>query len=199
MSFRLFGIRFTITVPFCLLLVFMLLVDRTGLMGWMLLAVLLHEGGHLVCMAAASARPRAIRLQAGTIRIEKSGRLLTRREELRIAAGGPLTNLFCAGSGYILYGCTGTPAAALFFAVHLLYGLFNLLPLLGLDGGTICYLFLSRRLGEERAGRCCKCLSWFLSAFILLAGGFLVTKGNPALLFTGVYLIFMQALKGGGL
>ena len=67
----------------------------------MLLAVLLHEGGPLVCMAAASARPRAIRLQAGAIRIEKSGRLLTRREELRIAAGGPLTNLFCAGGGYI--------------------------------------------------------------------------------------------------
>ncbi|MCI8361346.1 MAG: hypothetical protein HFE86_08440 [Clostridiales bacterium] len=197
MSFRLFGVSFEITVPFCLVLVFTLLTDRTGLMSYMLLAVLLHEGGHLLAMACCDALPKAVRLRAGRVSIEKSGRLLGRKEEAAVAAAGPLVNLLCAGAGLLVYTCWGGDPAALFGAVHMLFALFNLLPVTGLDGGTLCFLLVCSWWGEERARRFTRLLSWLFAAVVLLTGLLLVLRGNPSLLFTGVYLLVLQTLKGG--
>lgn len=197
MSFRLCGVYFEITVPFCLILVFTLLTDRTGLMSYMLLAVLIHEGGHLLAMARFSALPRAVRLRAGRVSIEKSGRLLGIREEACIAAAGPLVNLLCAGAGVFVYTSWVLPQAALFCAVHMIFALFNLLPVTGLDGGALCFLFFMTRWGEERARFFTRLLSWCFAAVILLTGVLLVLRGNPSLLFAGVYLLVLQALKGG--
>ena len=199
MSFRLLGVYFEITVPFCLVLAFTLLVDRTGLMTYMLLAVGLHEGGHLLAMARFAALPKAVCLKAGRVSMEKSGRLLGARQEMAIAAAGPLVNLACAGLGRFLYSCTGWYGAAVFCAVHTLFAAYNLLPVLGLDGGTLCLLACTLRMGEERAWRCMRLASWALVVCILAAGAFLILRGfaNPTLLLVGVYLAAMQALKGG--
>lgn len=196
MSFRFFGVYFEITVPFCLVLVFTLLMDRTGLMSYMLLAVLLHEGGHLLAMARYAALPKAVRLRAGRVAIEKSGRLLGVKEELGIAAAGPLANLLGAGAGLLFYTASGLIEAALFGAVHMLFALFNLLPVTGLDGGTVCFLLFMGKWGEERARFLSRLLSWCFAAAILLTGVLLVLRGNPSLLFAGSYLLVLQALKG---
>lgn len=198
MSFRLFGISVEITVPFCLLLAFMLLVDRTGMMSHMLLAVCLHEGGHLLAMARCAALPKALRLRAGTVAIEKSGRLLRPGQEACIAAAGPAANLVLAAVGLLWYGCTGLYAAAVTALTNLLFAAYNLLPILGLDGGDLCLLALSGRMGERRAARLMGLMSWGLIIGLLAAGTYLLAQGapNPTLLTTGVYLAFMQALKG---
>lgn len=198
MSFRLLGVSFEITVPFCLMLAFMLLIDRTGLMSYMLLAVCIHEGGHLLAMRRCGALPKAICLHAGTIQMKKSGRLLTEKQEARIALAGPAANLLCCAAGLFLYSCTAFYMPAVFALLSALFAAYNLLPIQGLDGGTLCYLALLGQWGEQKAAFIMTWISWGLITGLLAAGLWLLLGGaaNPTLLTTGVYLAFMQALKG---
>jgi len=68
-------------------------------------------------------------------------------------------------------------------------GLFNLLPILPLDGGRALGLLLTSLGGEDSAGHVMRVLSAVLSG-ALLGGGLVLLRvfGNPTLLVTAAWL-----------
>ena len=78
-------------------------------------------------------------------------------------------------------------------------GLFNLLPILPLDGGRAMGLLLISLGGETRARKAMCVLSAVLSG-VLLGGGLVLLRvfGNPTLLVTAAWLTVGQIKRGRG-
>ncbi len=136
MTFFLCGVEVTIQFYFFLILTLFTCMDRTGVISVMLLAVLLHEGGHILVILfnrlpikRAVFGPFGIRLSLGKSRIPSySG-------ELAVYAAGPVSNLLTAALINLLP--VKSPAVMLFIAANCAIAAFNLLPIRGLDGGNM--------------------------------------------------------------
>lgn len=188
MTVRFFGVPVRITFPFSALVTFLLYVDRTGLMGYALLAVVLHETGHLAVMHFAKAKPSGLELSLRGVLIV-SPAVPGVWQRLLIAVGGSAANLLFGG----LFLAFGWSTAG---AVQLIVALYNLLPIQGLDGGSILSGFLCLfGLGEKR---------WILSLCSFITAGVVFVLGvqllllngsNISLLLLGVYLLLLNLLK----
>lgn len=150
-------------------------VNGTGEHGAaaLLLAILLHEGGHLFCFYRTGIPVRRITLDAGGICIHPDEGLFPFWEQILTLIGGSGASFIFAG--LMLFG--GLP---LEYARWQLYcGIFSLLPLPGLDGGEIIALLAGRwfpgsGLGLQRIFICIKVLlSVILAVGCMMAGNFL--------------------------
>ena len=119
-----------ITPGFLLTMAVMFWLDEgVGLLGWGVLACVVHELGHLLVGAALGGRPRWLSLSAVGLELNMEYPAgLSYGRELAVALAGPAVNLvtggICAQFGnYLLAG------------VSFGLGLFNLMPVLPLDGG----------------------------------------------------------------
>lgn len=162
-----------------------------------LTSLVIHEAGHLTAMCILGFPPETIKLSLFEITISDRGRYCRRFfDNFLIILCGPLFNFICFIVFYLLYLlCYEVlfPIAA----VNLSVGLFNLLPVMSLDGGQLLYLILSRRLSEKSAEKIVNIIT-FIFIFPLAALGFLLlfkSKYNFSLLFVCVYLIFSLVFK----
>ena len=116
MRFSVFGINFHISVPFVVLISFLLIIDKTGLMTASLAAVAVHELGHIIAMKSLKCLPKEIDLHFGGILICGTA-YCTFSENAIIAFSGPFANfLFFAIYTYI-YIIYRTPFFCLFFGI----------------------------------------------------------------------------------
>lgn len=131
----------TVTVQplFLILLAISLLTDAGDTTLCILLAVLLHEGGHLLVMRLC--RVRVCRISLEGLRIEICSELFCAScaAQLAVCAGGVLMNIAAAVLLIPIFSCHP-------FCKHLCYAqcliaAANLIPLDGLDGGDL-YRFL---------------------------------------------------------
>lgn len=184
MTWRWGGVRVTVDYFGILIVTIMLLLDRSGCAGAALLACFLHEGGHALAMAVCRVKLRAIRLCPWGIRMERGAGERSRPVEYLIAASGPLANGIAALLLWPLSERMATLQAAC--------GLFNLLPLEGMDGGDLLRLCLLSRLPDREADT----LHTTVTAAIGLAASalgivFLFRAKNPTLLLAALYLLFL--------
>lgn len=158
----------------------------------LLLAMSLHEGGHLLAMAAFGAAPRQITLSAlGCRMVLPESASLTGRQGAVTSLAGPGINLllflFC-----LLIRRPGTP----FALACLTLGLLHLLPVEPLDGGLALHSLLETRFSPLQANRLCRWISAvFLLPFWVL--GFLIllrTRYNYTLLALAMYLMLYLLL-----
>lgn len=162
-----------------------------GLLGWALAACGLHELGHVAAAALLGGGVKEFHLTAVGAELTLDGtRPLSYGRECAAVLAGPgaslLTALLAArGRLFLLAG------------LSLGQGLFNLLPVLPLDGGRALCLLLSDRLGEDRAQGALGAVSAVLSG-LLLGGGLVLLRvfGNPALLVTAAWLTAGQLRRG---
>lgn len=154
------------------------------------LAALIHELGHLAAAVACGVRITGMRLDLFGARLELPG-LLSYRQELLVALGGPAANLLTATVLFRAWTACGCPVCgaspslsgwALLLGVLLPASLglcvVNLLPVATLDGGRILSCLLSLTLGADAARRVLRLLSlflltllWLLSVYALLRAG----------------------------
>lgn len=154
------------------------------------LAALIHELGHLATAVACGVRIAGMRLDLFGARLELPG-LLSYRQELLVALGGPAANLLTATVLFRAWTACGCPVCgaspslsgwALVLGVLLPASLglcaVNLLPVATLDGGRILSCLLSLTLGADAARRVLRLLSlflltllWLLSVYALLRAG----------------------------
>jgi stage IV sporulation protein FB len=131
--------------------------------------VLWHEMGHLVAALRFGWTVREVKLLpfGGVVEVEDAGTLPV-REEIWVAIAGPAQNVLLAAIGYFLgqVGWIGKEWADDFVRANVLIGLFNLLPVLPLDGGRMLQAWISLQVPFHRA------LTW--SAKISLAFSFLI-------------------------
>lgn len=123
-----------------------------------LLAAALHELGHALALRLLGKAPLALRLSFSGARMETPP--LSYWEELWAAAAGPGLSLLL-GLTFPLW-----PELALY---SVMLGLFNLLPIPGLDGGRILACMLLLHLKEHTARRICQYLA-ILTALALWGG-----------------------------
>jgi Zn-dependent protease len=117
-----------------------------------LIAAALHEFGHYLVLRRMNKQPTRLTLSCSGIAMETPP--LGYREELIAAAAGPLVS-FLLGLVF--------PVAPLTALYSVCLGLFNLLPIPGLDGGRILTALLHMRFHPETADRL-SCLVGLLSA-----------------------------------
>jgi len=100
--------------------------------------LVIHEGGHLRCMKHYGMKTRGIYLipLLGAAAVTEDN-FPSRRAEATIALAGPLTGAVLAAGTGLLYFATRNGAFAAAAAWMALINLFNLLPVVPLDGGRV--------------------------------------------------------------
>ncbi|MGH7630287.1 MAG: site-2 protease family protein [Gemmatimonadales bacterium] len=189
---RIAGTDIKVHVTFILLLVWYAFAawrsagPRAALLGILFLlalfaCVLLHEFGHILMARRFGVRtPDVILLPIGGIaRLERIPD--APKQELLIAAAGPLVTLFIALALYVWLLATGqTPAmladpdsgsfAARLMGVNVWLLAFNLVPAFPMDGGRMLRALLATRIGVVRATRAAAVLGQVLAVAMILAG-----------------------------
>lgn len=173
------------------------------------LAALLHEGGHILTAAACGVGLSGLRLDLYGARLGLSG-LISYRQELLVALGGPLVNLLTVLLLFPLWRFWGCPvyeggmlpngvAGLLSILLPASAGLcaVNLLPVATLDGGRILSCALAQWVGEGVAhtvGQLCTAVCagglWLLSAYALLRAG------QQLSLFVFSFTLLLRCLQG---
>ena len=165
-----------------------LLLDRENRVIGCIAAALLHELGHILMMRRCRVRLKRVRLRLFDVLIE-AGEIPTFSAEVRITLGGVMMNFFCAA---ILY-----PLAPRLSIPHLALGVFNLLPVMSLDGGHLLYLFLSRHYQPRTCERVLRITTFVLVLPLFAAGIYLLFRSsyNYSLLAISLYLLAILFLK----
>lgn len=191
MKFKIFSIDFRISYTFLCLVAICLI---TGLFNGFLcciFAVIIHETGHIVPMYRFSSLPQKVEISLFEISI--TGKLRHQssfKQNVIIIFCGPLANFVCFILFYLLYLFYGSLFEALAYA-NLSIGLFNLLPVMSLDGGQLIYLLLRCRFSDGISEKCVNIIT-FIILFPLAALGFLIlfnSKYNFSLLLVCLYII----------
>ena len=161
----------------------------------LLLAAAAHELGHLAAILGLGLRLREIRAELGGLRMEYSGDTGT-AGHLGIAAAGPAAGFLYAWTAARLALRLGWGWLSLSAGLSLLLSLFNLLPVLPLDGGRIALYLSTAAMGEERGELLCRRLGLWLSAALSALGLRLLVRGRGAALLTaGLVLLFGSCKK----
>ena len=152
------------------------LADHTGLCPALLLAVAVHEVGHLTAARALRIPVSALRLGFLGARIETGAALLSYGDEWLLAAAGPIASF--AGAVAAAPFRNSSEFAARVCAVSLLLGALNLLPVETFDGGRMIQCALAKLFGADISHRVCRALSfgtlfllWCVSVYLLLRAG----------------------------
>lgn len=195
MKFRLFGTKIFISFPFCALLCLMLLLDRTGLALYTLIAVALHEAAHLFAMYISDCAPVSVRLIPASVQIVRKP-FVPDKKTVGIALSGPAANL-CVGLTALLNNALyGNEKVFLFAVINMALGIFNLLPVCGLDGGTVFKLLLSKKIPPYKAETALRMITALFGAAALMAGIYFYTKKTVNLSFfiTALYFLICAAM-----
>lgn len=154
-----------------------------------MLAVGIHELGHLLAAALMHLRPTGICADTLGIRLLFGSRMLSYREELWLSASGPLFNLLSLPIA--LFFPDGKES--FFFAASCALSMLNLLPIFGFDGGRILSCLLSRLENPSLADRILSITS-FLSLFALWSASvyLILRMGSSLSLFLFSTAIFFR-------
>lgn len=196
MKFRLFGTEIYISFLFAAAVTIMLLTDKTGYMLPALFAVILHELGHLFMMWLLECSPKRIKLIPASVQITAPFQKRYKNDIL-IATSGPAVNILLFLTLYFNYLAFGNKVTLYFALLNLVIGIFNLLPVKGLDGGTILFCFLEKYKGPDKAAVVLKIITIVLAGLIFIAAVTLTLRGriNISLYIMGIYLIIMSLIK----
>lgn len=190
MTFSAFGIRFKISYFFTVAVTLFIATDRTGNILSFLVATFIHEFGHLLCMLLFKVKVSEIILTPGTIRIVNDS-ITTNNENLLILLSGPVANLIT----FIIF--INFDFSKLFSMVNLVLFLFNLLPIDGLDGGSILKIALRIKYSERYADRVLLVITLIFAVVLVFTFFFLFANGvvNYSLPILFLYLILPYAVK----
>lgn len=144
-------------------------------------AALAHELGHLAAIAASGSVVREIRLTLFGPVIEYGG-VLTRRQEVGIAAAGPVAGLLFAAS------CLFSARPYFMYAgeIALLASLFNLLPIYPMDGGRMARFLLETVLTPETSARILRILGSLCALGVACTGA---SMHSPAMIAAGLWMM----------
>lgn len=183
--------RLRVTAGFLLLISVLYWLDEgVDLLGRALLLCAAHELGHYLMGRALGGRLQWLSLSAvgAEMKLTYPGGLSYGRE-LAVALAGPSVNL---ALGFILAGTGKYLPAGLSFVL----GVFNLLPILPLDGGQALWCALAALSDEDWADRALTVTAGLLTGVLAGAGVFLAAEyANFTLLIPALWLLWGSLRK----
>ena len=196
MSFKLFGTKIYISFFFCAVFTVMLAFDRTGLVLPTFFAVLVHEMGHLFAMWMLDCEPKQIRLIPASVQIVSS---FSKRykNDIIVAVFGPLLNLVLFATLLFNYLAFKNELILHYALLNLIICIFNSLPILGLDGGTVLYSILAKKGDSARAMLVLKLITLITAALIFVVAITLSFRGkfNLSFYIIAIYLFILCLIK----
>jgi stage IV sporulation protein FB len=194
LEFHIKGLTVQFRFTFFAMLTAMLIIDRTGIILFGLLACILHELGHIIAFVIVDHIPELISFESSGIRLVKSQKTISYKQEIFVLIAGSGVNFIFAA----VFGLINTKSAAFFCGVHLILGAFNMLPIGTLDGGRIVKLLFLLKVSPSRADFLCNFISvlFFIPLILFSVYLFIVSK-NFTLLITTCYLAVMLVIKTG--
>lgn len=196
MKLKFFGTEIYISFLFCAVVCFMLVVDRTGLVLPTLFAVFIHESGHLLAMWAADCQPKEVKLIPASVQIVRPFSP-KRYGETAITVCGPAANLLLFGVLSANYFIFKSEQSLTFGILNLVIAIFNLLPVSGLDGGTLLCEALSHFTDPYRAEGIVRIITAVFAVIMFLLGVYLWASGtvNISVFIIAVYLGVCSLIK----
>lgn len=186
-EFSIRGIKISIHFSFFAAAALLMLCRESDYAICGLYACLLHETGHLVAMYVLNQPIKRLVFYGAGIKIVQPPMSikLRMRDELLILSAGCAANFIIAAVSFILNN-------EVFAAVNMLIGIFNLLPLIFLDGGKIILTLLYYYLDSENGLKAEKYLK--AADIIIIPLVLIIFKalglGNFTLYVTLIYLLF---------
>ena len=165
-EFTIYDIKIRLRFDFFAAAAFMNALSDPEISVCALLCCILHELGHIAAMLAVGAKPRSVLFYGAGIMIAPDRhKLLPVSSEAAVLSAGCAVNFLL----FLLSAMAGS-RFALFGAVNLFIGAFNLLPAAGLDGGRLLGLFLEDHFTQRTASavsRAAGCVSAVLLCGIM--------------------------------
>lgn len=143
---RVWGVRITFHPFFVIIMMASLVTGHFIELITLFAIVFIHECGHAAAAALLGYRVLSIQmLPFGGVAVIEDGGTITAYREIMIALAGPLQNMLMVGVVLLLqYSNLGDPVFLNYIIQgNLLIALFNLLPVLPLDGGKIVQALVS--------------------------------------------------------
>lgn len=196
MKFKLLGTEIYVSFLFCAVLCIMLIVDHTGLVIPTLFAVFIHECGHMLAMWAADCNLKAIRLIPTSVQIVR-GFSPKKHGETAITICGPMANLVVFGALLSNYYLFKSEPSLKFAVLNLVMATFNLLPVSGLDGGTLLTIFISKFTDIYKAESIVRIITAIFALITFLMGVYLWVSGtvNISVFIVSAYLVVCTLIK----
>jgi stage IV sporulation protein FB len=192
---RFFGFKLRVHPLFVLLLFFSILSGHILEVITLFSIVLIHEFGHIAAAKSYQWRVREIQLTpfGGVALIDDDGAIPS-HEEVVVAISGPFMNIIMILLAYGLYNFRlwSSDWTNYFVQANLILCLFNLLPILPLDGGRIMRACLSFVLPYYQTLRRTSTISILVSACLvgLCIAGFAFGKSSINYIMMGSFLIY---------
>ncbi len=199
-----------------LMLAAMLISERADIFLIYIFSACLHELGHFFAAERLSLRVRETVIDFSGVRICVDVGLMSYKDEIILAAAGPLASLITLGVSLAALSVRGIgfegacelcvrflnreesmDGALSFLALSsLLQGMSNLLPIRSFDGGRIIYGVSALLLGERAAERIADILS-ALSAFVLwTASLYLLLRAASGIgIYVFAFTVFLSGMK----
>lgn len=161
------------------------------------LAIIIHEFGHISLMYKFGYYPEKIKISLFEISISDYCRHKRgNKQNFFIILFGPFANLICFIFFFLLY-LLGNNLFMVFAIANLSVCIFNLLPVMSLDGGQLMYIMLCKHFDDSIAEKIVDVTS-FIFLFPLIAIGFIIlfnSKYNFSLLVVCVYIVLSLICK----
>lgn len=189
MRFRLFGIDFYISyIIICAFLIFTA-GDTTGQFLPLAFSVCIHEASHIIMLLTFGQKLKRAEFKIGALIIEYSS-YATKTERIIALFAGPCSNLILA----LIARPFGEQRL---FNINILLFLYNLLPVRGLDGGSLLEAIFEEKISGKRISIILNALT-IAVAFAMLAGFIILLKKgvvNYSLILFSIYLVLPLTVK----
>ena len=160
---------------------------------WRMLAIAyiltaLHEYAHIAEAKKLGTEVNGVEILPFGITMQlKNNCIQNPDDEIKIAAAGPIASI---ASAYAAYAFHALPYREFIIMTSLAVGIFNLLPVLPLDGGRIFRAFMVKKYGCIRANSYCTRFSKAAAAAVILFGAFWFyrTGFNFSFILAGAFL-----------
>lgn len=196
MKFKLLNTEIYISFLFVAVITVMLATDKTGLALPVILAVAIHEVGHLFAMWLLESAPKSIRLIPASVQITRSinGKY---KNDILIAVSGPVVNLVLFVTLYLNFLVFKNETVLYYSLINLIVGVFNLLPVTGLDGGTALFSLLAKKFDINRALLVLRIITLILAFAVTFLAVTLTIRGqlNISVYIVAIYLFVSVIIK----
>ncbi len=196
MKFKLLGTDIYVSFLFSAIIVLMLATDKTGLALPTVFSVFVHELGHLTAMWISDNAPKSIRLIPASVQITR--RVTSNyRNDIFIALAGPIVNLLLFAALYVNYIAFKNEATLYYALINLIVGVFNLLPVTGLDGGTVLFSLIAKKGDINKALLTLRLITLGFGIGLLVVAVTLCFRGtaNISAFIVAIYLLLSVIIK----